>query len=123
MTGHAWVPDSETSERAQLTRFLRQTGHATFQDMYQWSISDVAGFTESVLDFLRIPFDRPYTQILDLSAGPEWPKWCVGASLNIAKACLDPHPHDRPAVIWEGEEGATRTIPYGELRSEVRAFA
>lgn len=123
MTAYAWVPDTETIQRAQLTRFLKQTGHATFEDMYRWSVSDVAGFTESVLGFLRIPFDDPYTQVLDLSAGPEWPQWCVGGSLNIAKACLDPHPDDRPAVIWEGEGGATRTLTYGELRTEVRAFA
>lgn len=119
----AWEPDRATLERAQLTRFLRQTGHADFASMYRWSIEDVPGFTAEVLRFLRVPFTRPWTEILDLSRGPEWPRWCVGAELNIATACIDPHPPDRLAVIWEGEEGTTRSLSYGELGDKVARFA
>src|SRR5436305_8327085 len=123
MTEYAWVPDAETIQRAQLTRFLRQTGHGSFAEMYRWSVSDVPGFTEEVLKFLDLRFDIPYTHVLDASAGPEWPRWCVGGYLNIASTCLDSHPGNRRAVIWEGEEGATRSLTYDELRSEVRTFA
>jgi acetyl-CoA synthetase len=33
------------------------------------------------------------------------------------------HGRDRPALIWEGEEGATRTLTYGELAAEVNRCA
>jgi acetyl-CoA synthetase len=117
----AWSPDDETRQRAQLTRFLNYAGHADFESMYRWSVDDVGGFTDSVVRFLDIPFHRAYDTIVDLSEGPEWPQWCVGGGLNIADACLR-HDPDRPAVIWEGEEGGTRTLTYGELRQEVSAF-
>ncbi|MDZ4803096.1 MAG: AMP-binding protein [Bryobacteraceae bacterium] len=119
----AWQPDSATIERAQLTRFLKFTGHGDFQTMYRWSIDDVPGFTDAVLRFLRIPFTEPYTQVVDMSRGMEWPRWCVGGRLNIASACLDPHPPDRLAVLWEGEEGNTRSLTYSELTAKVSGFA
>lgn len=119
----AWTPDATTIERAQLTRFLRQTGHGSFAEMYRWSVHDIGSFTESVLQFLEIPFDRPWNKILDVSGGPEWARWCIGGQLNIADACLNPHLPDRLAVVWEGKDGATRSLSYRELGKQVRSFA
>src|SRR3954453_20860783 len=109
----AWRPDADVIERAQLTRFLRQTGFPTWEEMYRWSVTDIAGFTGHVLQFLQVPFEVPPVSILDLSRGPEWPQWCLGGVLNIAAACLDRHPRERTAVLWEGEEGATSSLTYG----------
>ncbi len=119
----AWQPDAHTVERAQLTRFLRFTGHSDFDSMYRWSVDDYPAFTDAVLKFLQIPFTKPYTEVVDLSRGIEWPRWCIGGRLNVASACLDPHPPDRLAVVWEGEEGATRALTYADLSRRVRSFA
>jgi acetyl-CoA synthetase len=118
----AWTPDENTRERAQLTRFLRFTDHADFDSLYRWSVEHPGPFTEAVLRFLEIPFHQPYDAILDLSRGREWPRWCVNGRLNIANACLR-HDAARPAVIWESEDGSTRTLTYGELRLQVEAFS
>jgi acetyl-CoA synthetase len=119
----AWRPDEKTRERAQLTRFLSQCGLDSFDDLYDRSISDVAWFTEELINFLDLEFDEPYDQILDLSRGIEWPQWCTGGRLNIARNCLDRHlktsTASQPAVIWEGEEGAQRTLSYAQLHAEV----
>jgi acetyl-CoA synthetase len=54
-------------------------------------------------------------------------KWFVGGQLNVSANCLDRHVDagrgDKVAIHWEGEPGDTRTITYGELRSEVARFA
>lgn len=123
-TAFAWTPDETTKERAQLTRFLRFCDLDSWDVLYQRSVTDIAWFHEQLLRFLAIPFDRPYSQIVDLSRGVQWPRWCVGAQLNITKACLDRWLEDeatanQPAVIWEGEEGAVRTFTYQELWDEV----
>jgi acetyl-CoA synthetase len=119
----AWRPDEKTRERAQLTRFLRQCGLDSFADLYDRSISDVAWFTAELIKYLDLEFDQPYDQILDLSRGPEWPRWCTGGKLNIARNCLDRHLKtsiaSQPAVIWEGEEGAQRALSYAQLHAEV----
>lgn len=123
----AWLPDEATIERAQLTRFLRQCGLDSFEALQARSTADVAWFTEELLGFLDLQFDRPYERILDLSRGPAWPEWCIGGRLNIARNCLDRHlatpTASQPAVIWEGEEGARRTLTYSELHTEVEEIS
>ena len=58
--------------------------------------------------------------MLNVSAGDPWARWCVGGGLNIAQSCLR-HDPGRPAVIWEGEEGRSRTLSYAELTAQVQA--
>jgi acetyl-CoA synthetase len=120
----AWRPNDEVIARAQLTRFLSFCGLDSYQDLQRRSTEDVEWFTEQVLRFLGVRFDRPYSRILDLSRGPQWPRWCVDAELNITKSCLDRWVEDeqasqRLAVAWEGEEGETRSLTYEELWDEV----
>ena len=71
----AWTPSPEVIERAQLTRFMKQVGVSTFDELYKYSINDVEKFTEEVLKFLNIKFDPPYEKLLDLSNGFEFPIW------------------------------------------------
>ena len=50
----AWRPTPEYVENAQLTRFLRFCACATFEEMHSRSVSEIAWFTERVLEFLEI---------------------------------------------------------------------
>jgi acetyl-CoA synthetase len=122
MSDYVWFPTPETIESAQLTHFLRFTSSRDFTELHQRSVSDVPWFTEQVLRFLNIKFDEPYTSVLDLSCGPEWPKWCVNGKLNISESCLN-HDETRTAVICEGEQGAVRQLTFGELRNQVARVA
>ncbi len=123
-----WRPSRDVIDRAQLTRFLSLCRLKSFDELYRSSIEDVSWFTEQLLRFLNIQFDKPYTEILDLSRGIQWPRWCVGAQLNISKSCLDRWIEDEetarmPAVVWEGEEGQTQTLNYQELWDDVSLCA
>ncbi len=119
----AWQPDDEVRARAQLTRFISACELDSFASLYQRSIEDVAWFTEQLLRFLKIEFNPPYSQVVDLSRGVEWPSWCVDGGLNISTSCLDRFLKDgladELALIWEGEEGLVRTLTYRELHCEV----
>ncbi|MDB5103678.1 MAG: acsA [Fibrobacteres bacterium] len=124
----AWRPDAATRSRARLTRFIQDCGCASWEDLYRRSIEDVGWFTERVLRFLDIRFQRPYTHILDLARGAAWPAWCVNGRLNITQSCLDKHQatatRNLPAVIWEGEEaGAARSLTYAALQDQVERCA
>ena len=143
----AWTPSPDVIERAQLTKFMRQVGVSTFDELYQYSIRDVEKFTEEVLKFLDIKFDPPYTKLLDTSNGPEFPTWLAAdspqrsgdagakqaetrplgsvshAGLNITTMCLDRwqtnEMKDHPALIWEGEDGLVETLTYKQLFNDV----
>ncbi len=71
----AWTPSPEVIERAQLTKFMKQVGVSTWDELYEFSIRDVERFTEEVLKFLDIKFDPPYEKLLDISNGIEFPRW------------------------------------------------
>ncbi|MCL4803766.1 MAG: AMP-binding protein [Anaerolineae bacterium] len=123
-----WRPTDEYVERSHLTRFMQLHGIGSYEELQARSTADVAWFTDAVLKYLDIRFRTPYSQVVDLSDGIEWPRWCVDGRMNIVDNCVDkwaadPAARDRPALVWEGEEGATRTLTYGELATEVNRCA
>lgn len=145
----AWMPTPEVIERAQLTKFMRQIGVSTWDELYAYSINDVEQFTEEVLKFLDIKFEPPYEKLLDTSDGIEFPNWfgrnadvhvresnspythadkdvrVPSAGLNITTMCLDRWQTDemrrQMAVIWEGEDDGVRTLDYEMLAVNVDA--
>jgi len=103
-------------------------GIGSLDELQRRSTEDVAWFTDAVIKFLGIEFQRPYTQVVDWSGGIQFPVWCVGGQLNIAHSCVDkwvgnPETARRPALIWEGEEGPSRVLSYSELAGEVNRCA
>lgn len=128
-----WKPQPEQIEHANLTRFMRQHGIQDFEALMQRSTQDVAWFTDAVLKFLDIQFYEPYSKVVDLQDGIQFPKWCVDGKMNIVHNCVEKWTIDdgqqtmvnRPssAVIFEGEEGSTRTLSYEELNKEVNKAA
>ena len=123
----AWTPTPEVIERAQITKFMRQVGVATWDELYQFSIKDVEKFTGEVLKFLDIKFDPPYKKLLDTSNGVEFPNWLAGAGLNITEMCLDrwqtDEMKDQPALIAESETCEAEVITYSELHYYVEGCA
>jgi acetyl-CoA synthetase len=123
----AWRPTPEYIERSRLTAFMRQHGLRDIAELMQRSTSDLDWFWRAVLDDLGIQFYEPYHAVLDTSLGIARTQWCVGGRMNIVHNCLDKwmgtDVEHRPALQWEGEEGATRTMSYRELRQDVRRCA
>jgi acetyl-CoA synthetase len=119
----AWQPDTDAQARARLTEFLRQCGEPDYESLYRRSIDDVEWFTAELLRFLKVEFQPPYEQLLDVSAGVEWARWCVGGGFNISTACLTGHDPAQTAVAWEGEEGTTRAWSYRALKVTVQKCA
>lgn len=122
-----WRPTPDYIENANLTRFMRLHGIHDFDELMRRSTQDVAWFTDAVLEFLDIRFHQPYTQVLDLSRGVAWPRWCVDGKLNITQNCLDKYlgtpTENQVALIWEGEAGQTEGLTYAQLYRRVNQAA
>src|SRR5688500_19530782 len=80
----AWTPTPDVIERAQLTKFMRQVGVSTWDELYEFSTRDVEKFTEEVLKFLDIKFDPPYEKLLDTTGGIEFPQWFRSGDTPVA---------------------------------------
>ena len=66
----------------------------------------------------------PWTKTLDWN--PPFGRWFVGGTLNASYNALDIHQNTRsqkPAILWEGENGDSRTLTYNELLTEVQKFS
>ena len=84
-----WHPPAELIAQSNLQRFIDKNQLGTSDVLMQRSITDIAWFWDTVSRDLDIQFSRPYSQIVDLSEGKPWPKWCVGGEMNIVHNMLD----------------------------------
>jgi acetyl-CoA synthetase len=125
-----WRPSREHIQHARLTDFMRTHEIEDFSSLMEQSTRDVPWFTDAVLKYLDIQFYQPYSNVLDLSGGIQFPGWCVGGKMNIVHNCVDKYVatesqslSDSVAVLWEGEEGNTRALTYEQLFREVNKTA
>jgi acetyl-CoA synthetase len=61
-----------------------------------------------------------------LDWSPPFAKWFVGGKINACYNALDVHQntkYDKPAILWEGENGDSRILTYGDLFIKVQKFA
>ena len=122
-----WRPPDSLVAQSRLKHFMDRHGIATAAELHQKSIANPEWFWNAVLEALQIEFYQPYRAVVDLSQGIEWARWCVGGKMNIVHNCLDKWigtpTENRVAIRWEGEEGATRVMTYGELYREVNRLS
>jgi acetyl-CoA synthetase len=118
-----WRPDATTLEQTNIVRLMRRHGFDSYRDLVARSIEDPEWFWAAVVEDLRIEFFEPWSQVVDLSRGPEWATWFVGAKLNVAWNCVHRHRSDRVAAVFRGEDGARRELSFTELSQQVSRLA
>src|SRR5690606_2449333 len=69
---------------------------------------------------------KPFTRVLDDSAAPSY-RWFGDGELNVCQTCLDVHLHngnaDKPAIVFEADDGAVRTVTFRDLHARVCRIA
>lgn len=122
-----WQPTQAQVDGANLTAFMRTWGIKDFDELIKRSTADVEWFTDAVLKFLDIKFYEPYSKVVDLSGGIQFPKWCVDGRMNIVYNCVEKRANSeggkQKAVVFEGEEGIARVFTYDELNKEINKTA
>jgi len=66
----------------------------------------------------------PWNKVLDWK--PPFAKWFVGGTINASYNALDVHQKskaNKPAILWEGENGESRIITYAEMYVQVQKFS
>jgi acetyl-CoA synthetase len=119
-----WSPSSERVERANITRLVRRLGCAGYHDLHRLSIEEPERFWPELIDDLGLAFSQPWERVLDVSEGPEWAKWFVGARLNVAENCVHRW-RDLPgeAAVFRGEDGTRSALTWSGLSRDVTQVA
>jgi acetyl-CoA synthetase len=120
---YIWEPTAEAIDHARATAFMREHGIADWRELIRRSQDDIEWFWDAAVRFLGIEFSTPYGRVLDTSRGVAWSTWFSGGALNLTFNCVDRHPADRPAVVWESEDGRVEQMTYGELAAETNRLA
>lgn len=122
-----WRPTPELINASRLKQFMNRHGIADLDELQRRSTEEPEWFWNAVLQDLAIEFYEPYSKVMDTSGGVPWTRWCVGGKMNIVHNCLDKRigtaTETRIALRWEGEEGLTRILTYGELWRDVNRTA
>ncbi|MCA9741001.1 MAG: AMP-binding protein [Deferribacteres bacterium] len=119
----AWQPNERWMRESNLQQLMQQHGIASYDELQQRAHDDIGWFWDATLKQLDIQFYTPYSKIVDLSNGIQFPRWCVNGKMNIIHNCLDKwqadeHAH-RTALIWESEDGESLHLTYEELHRHV----
>ncbi|UUO05755.1 acetate--CoA ligase [Blastopirellula sp. J2-11] len=95
-----------------------------YQEMWEEAKANPPAFWDKIAK-TELHWFEPYRKTLEWNE--PFAKWFVDGKTNASYNCLDRHlstsRRDKPAIIWEGEPGDTRTLTYAELHSEVCRFA
>ncbi|MDF1701366.1 MAG: AMP-binding protein [Planctomycetota bacterium] len=122
-----WRPTEAQVAAANVTRLMAKAGVDSYEALHAWSVADIGRFWDTCLEDLGLGWYEPYTTTYDDSAGFPWTRWFVGGKTNIVMNCLDRHVAggrgDEPAVLGEGDDGATNARTFAELKHEVGQVA
>jgi len=125
--GAVWWPDRHTLDNANLTRFMRALGVDSFEALNERASADPAWFHDELIRFLDYRFQQPYEQVLDLSDGLPFARWCVGGTTNVVLNCIDrwrnTARYTQPALVWEDEDGTVVTRTFADLDRETCQLA
>ena len=123
----AWHPSSQLIEEANITHFMQKHSIADYDALLKRAADDPDWFYPAILEELDIPWIKKYETIADFSEGIEFTRWFKGGLTNLYLYGLEKHIHngnsDHLALIWEGEDGSTRTVMFGGLKEETDRLA
>jgi acetyl-CoA synthetase len=120
-----YEPPKELAENSNIMAYAREKGFSSFEELYNWTIQNPEQFwSEMATRFLD--WYQPWNQVLDDSKAPFF-KWFTGGKTNVFHNAIERHldgpNRDKVAIIWESEQGETKTYTYAQMAVEINRFA
>ena len=97
-----------------------------YKKLYERSVKDPKGFWADMATE-HLDWFKKWTSIVQRDFKKPEVKWFRGGKLNVSYNCLDrhltTHRKNKAAIIWEAEDGTSKTYTYQELHRHVCRFA
>ena len=122
-----WKPNKKQIENSNMNKFIQFVNSAysielkDYTDLYDWSITDIENFWESLWNFSGIIHSENYKSVLDKRIMPG-ANWFGGAKLNFAENLLR-YRDEKLALISYREDKPTVKVTYSELYKYTAACA
>jgi acetyl-CoA synthetase len=120
-----YYPPKELAEHSNIMAYAREKGFSSVDELYAWTIAHPQEFwAEMAHRFLD--WYQSWDTVLDDSHKPFF-KWFTGAKTNVYHNAIERHldgpNRDKVAIIWESEQGETKTYTYAQIDAAVNRFA
>ncbi len=119
-----WTPPENLRQSTEVGRFLdwlsdhRGREFSSYDELWEWSVTDLEGFWGAIWDFFGIRAHTPYERVLGTSAMPG-AEWFPGARLNYAEHLVGlDEDRDRTAVLAQSQTRPPFELTFGELRDQ-----
>jgi acetoacetyl-CoA synthetase len=107
-------------------RTQRGLSFDSYRELWQWSITDLDAYWQSIWDYFDLQSPMPHSAVLAKNAMPG-AVWFPGAQTNYAQQVFrhvaPAHAAGFPAVISRNEKGEHRELSWPELRRQVASLA
>jgi acetoacetyl-CoA synthetase len=122
-----WRPPADVRQTTQLGRFLdfvrdtRGRDLPGYDELFDWSVSDLEGFWGSLWDYFEVNAHTPYERVLGSTAMPG-AEWFTGATLNYAEHMVG-RDEDlvETAVLAISQTRDSFELSFADLREQVGA--
>jgi acetoacetyl-CoA synthetase len=123
-----WEPTDSSKDGTNILRYMRwleEYRHLKFQSYeatWQWSVTEIESFWESLWVFFDVRASAPYSRVLSERNMPGV-RWFEGARLNYVEQVFRNASPTRPALIYQSELRPLGEISWVELYREVASVA
>ena len=119
-----WIPNNyESSNLFHFEKFLEKKYHLSFSnyiELHEWSIKNLESFWESISEFYKVQFDKPYEFILDKQIPFYKSKWFEGATLSYVGHILRHAKKNHTAIVYKNELNDIVEISWNSLLEKVK---
>ena len=91
----------------------------SYRALWQWSVTDLDAFWQSIWDYFELHSPTPHTAVLGKNVMPG-AQWFPGARVNYAQQVFRhvdaAHAAGLPAIVSDDEKGHARELSWPELK-------
>ncbi len=123
-----WKPQSQSDNDSNMSKYMRWLAHERklsfrkYTDLWEWSVTYLGDFWESVWQYFEIISSGRYKSPLSSRQMPG-ARWFEGAALNYAEHVFSRPRAEQTAIIFRQEDGKSGRLTYSRLKQEVEALA
>ncbi|EME85717.1 uncharacterized protein MYCFIDRAFT_202241 [Pseudocercospora fijiensis CIRAD86] len=120
---HSNPQSSKLYDFLQIVNNKHNKNFSTYDELYQWSITDVSASWQEIWDYVGIRTSQAHTKVIsDEKTMYPRPSWFSGAKLNFAENLLYPLPEvdENTLAVIAATETRREEVTWKELRERVR---
>jgi acetoacetyl-CoA synthetase len=119
-----WTPPVGALERSRVGQFMAWLGQhrdvvlSTHEQLWRWSVTDLAGFWSAVWEYFGVTSHAPYACVLEDRAMPGT-RWFPGARVNYAEHALGSDEPGRVAILGRSQTRPDFELTVRQVREQV----